>query len=476
MKKKFGLMTASILMAGALTAGIGLSGCGAKITEFEMPKGGYDGSKVEIMFYNTMGQKLRGVLDSAITRFNELYPNITVKYDASSGDYNTLLDKLSTEIQTGQQPNMAFCYPDHVALYNQSGAVLPLDDFLPDGAFNDMTVTNSKGTESLGLTQEQVNDYIDAYYEEGRVFGDGKMYTLPFAKSTEVLYYNKTFFEKNKDKVSEPTSEMTWDQIFDLCKEIKKIDPNCTPLGIDSEANLFITLCEQYGSAYTSATAPYYQFNNQTNKDFVTKFKGWYEANLFTTETINKSYTSNLFKEQKSYLSIGSSAGAQYQAPALKDDGTADFEVGIVTIPQIKPATPKSISQGPSVCLFKNEDPQKVLASWLFTKFITTDLQFQASYSIQSGYVPVIKSVFENDVYKEHLASSTGYEGGITAFSAKVCKQLVDSNGYYVSPAFLGSSKAREQVGILMVAAITGTKTIDKAFADAIQECEYFAG
>ena len=52
----------------------------------------------------------------------------------------------------------------------------------------------------------------------------------------------------------------------------------------------------------------------------------------------------------------------------------------------------------------------------------------------------------------------------------KKYSEFIDN--YYTSPAFNGSSKARDQVGALFVAAITETKTIDKAFRDAILECE----
>ena len=31
------------------------------------------------------------------------------------------------------------------------------------------------------------------------------------------------------------------------------------------------------------------------------------------------------------------------------------------------------ISQGPSVCIFNKDDPQEVLASWLFAQFLLTD-------------------------------------------------------------------------------------------------------
>ena len=46
------------------------------------------------------------------------------------------------------------------------------------------------------LTAEQQADFIEGYYAEGKQFGDGLMYTMPFSKSTEVMYYNKTLDER----------------------------------------------------------------------------------------------------------------------------------------------------------------------------------------------------------------------------------------------------------------------------------------
>jgi len=42
------------------------------------------------------------------------------------------------------------------------------------------------------------------------------MYSLPFSKSTEVLYYNKTAFEDEELKV--PT---TWEEMEEVCRILK---------------------------------------------------------------------------------------------------------------------------------------------------------------------------------------------------------------------------------------------------------------
>ena len=91
--------------------------------------GAYDGSAVTITFWHTMGSDNRTLLENAIARFNETYPNIKVEA-LSYGDYEEVFTQIRTKMLVGKQPNMAFCYPDHVATYNKAGAVLTLDELI----------------------------------------------------------------------------------------------------------------------------------------------------------------------------------------------------------------------------------------------------------------------------------------------------------------------------------------------------------
>ena len=174
-------------------------------------------------------------------------------------------------------------------------------------------------------------------------------------------------------------------------------------------------------------------------------------------------------------MSIGSSAGATHQRPTAVN-GEYPFEVGIATIPQVSTDNKKVISQGPSVCIFQKDNPQEVIASWLFVKFLTTNVNFQAEFSMASGYVPVLKSVANNPVYADFLNSADGGDY-ISALSAKVCLQQQDA--YYTSPAFNGSSAARDEVGNLLTKCLTAKDDgdvdamIEKAFEEAVEECEY---
>ena len=472
---------ASILLIAILATGMlaSLTSCGGgkKAGDFEMPDGGYDGSAVTIRFYHSMGAALQEVLNNAIAEFNKIYPNITIEHE-SYGDYNGVRDQIKTEIAVGAQPHLAYCYPDHIALYNEAGAVQTMDVFIE----SDIKVNGTD--EILGFTEAQLNDFIQGYYNEGKAFGDGKMYSLPISKSTEVLYYNKTVFEKLG--LTPPT---TWDEMEAVCKALKEYDPKCIPLGYDSESNWFITMCEQYGSPYTSATGENFLFDNDVNRNFVKRFRTWYEKKWVTTEELSGGYTSALFTGESSssgdskveagtrcYMCIGSTGGASYQQPTMTN-GKFEFEVGITSIPQVDANNPKVISQGPSICMFKQDNPQEVLATWLFAKFLTTNVEFQASMSMSNGYAPVIKSVKDNPIYAEFLASASTER--IQAYAVKVA--LDQENAYYVSPAFNGSSVARDQVGLLLQKCFTESASdvdamIKKAFEDCIKECKYQSG
>lgn len=312
---------------------------------------------------------------------------------------------------------------------------------------------------------------------------------MPFSKSTEILFYDKDFFAAHADKgLKVPT---TWDELWEACEIIKGIDPSSIPLGYDSADNWFITMAEQMKAGYTDASKSgdaRYEFNNPEMKAFAQELRGYYEKGYFTTKDLYGNYTSGLFtntdpSKARAYMCIGSSGGTRHQTPKA-EDGSQAFEVGIAPIPQYSNTNKKAISQGPSVCLLKGgkiSDAQ-IEASWLFVKFLCTNTDFQAEFSMDSGYMPVLKSVTENAKYAEWLANANGFEN-LNALAVKV--GIEERDTYFTSDAFVGSSVARKQVGALLNKVIS-TKSdelggdldtfTNGAFQDAIDECIFQGG
>ncbi len=484
MKKR---IVALSMLALLLLGMLGITGCGSTGgPSVNIPDSGFDTTQeVTITFGHTMGQKNMAILDKYIKKFNEIYPNIKIEH-TSKGGWGDIADTIKTEINGGTQPNIVYCYPDHVATYNLSNVVITLDDLI-----NSTAAVGDTG-EILGLTDAQKADFIETYYNEGKVFGDGKMYTMPFSKSTEVLFFDKDFFEDPANKAKGLKVPTTWEELWEACRIIKTIDPNCIPLGYDSEANWFITMAEQLNAGYTDASKDgddRFTFVNDKMKDFIKELRTYYyDLEYFTTQEIYGSYTSGLFTNQdpskaRAYMCIGSTGGTVNQIPKTEDEEgnvTYAFEVGIAPLPQADASNKKAISQGPSLCILKgkNTTDQQVMASWLFVKFMCTDPDFQAEYSTLSGYMPVLKSVTENKTFANWLNDANG-SYNLAALAVKIGMQERDT--YFTSDAFNGSSKAREEVGSLLIKCIsTPTQSLDQfintAFNDALDECIFAAG
>ena len=108
------------------------------------------------------------------------------------------------------------------------------------------------------------------------------------------------------------------------------------------------------------------------------------------------------------------------------------------------------ISQGPSVCVFNQEDPQEVLASWLFTQFLLTN-KVQISYAQTEGYAPVTTKAQQSEEYQDYL--SRAGEDNELYYSVKLdaTKLLLENvSNTFVTPVFNGSTSLRNAAGQLI--------------------------
>ena len=149
--KKTKLILNLVALATIFGTATTMTGCASRAKpNFEIPEGGLTSDPVTVNFYSTMGSNLREKFDAYLPVFNEQYPNITVNH-VSVGDYDDVRDQITTEISNGEGPDLAYCYPDHVALYNKAQAVVRLDNLIENKTY--------------GLSTEELNNFIPGYYE-----------------------------------------------------------------------------------------------------------------------------------------------------------------------------------------------------------------------------------------------------------------------------------------------------------------------
>ncbi len=123
---------------------------------------------------------------SAAKAFEAAYPNIQVKVETITTDYQ---QKLLSDVAAGIAPDVVHMDPGNIEKLAVRHAILPLDDFIAKSHFD-----------------------IGAYYQNlvnAHRFG-GKLYVLPrdFAPIT-VVYYNKKVFDEAG--IPYPDGKWTWD-------------------------------------------------------------------------------------------------------------------------------------------------------------------------------------------------------------------------------------------------------------------------
>lgn len=475
MKKRLISLTLTAAMALSCTSAL-IAGCGSD---------GIEDYEHTIVFYSSQGDALVQQTANAIARFEAKYPGWKVSHQQPGG-YDEVKTKITNDLQGKLQPDIAYCYADHVAAYLPTEQVIDLNAYInstetvagknPDekdaeGNFVDATYT-------VGYTKEEVDDFVPGYLAEGLAknysgyakygFEATSMLTLPFVKSTELLYYNETAL--NKLGLSVPK---TWDDLWAQAPIIKSRYPKATVLGYDSEANWFITMCQQNGWGYTSADEEQHFLFNNGNTDlenWLNKLGEYWDKGYLTTQKDYKAYTSALFtkgvenNEGGVVYCIGSSGGASHQSSEA-------FTAKIAPIPGSKRGDDidKSvISQGPSLVMFKaghdvtNVD-EKAKMTFLFLKELL-DPTFQAAFSIAAGYNPSRNAVYEIEAYKAHMSGDS-----MTALACKTAKEL--NSYFFTSPAFEKSSLARLQVGTALLDVMQGAATAKDALATAYKNC-----
>ncbi|ERJ13591.1 extracellular solute-binding protein [Haloplasma contractile] len=406
---------------------------------------------IEITFWHAFGQEKEGFVREYADEFEALYPNVTITLQ-SQGGYTELLDKVTSSIVADNIPTMLIGYPDHVVNYLSADAVEPLDQYASHPEH--------------GI---ELNDFVQSYIDENTSFNsEGTLYGLPFNKSTEVLIYNKDFFDNNSLTV--PTS---WVEVAAISEEVRNdyTADDVYGFAYDSAANMFITLTRQWGGEYTGIDANAngeYLFDNAQTRSMLTYFKGLEQQNYVTLpQAWEQDYASDPFKNEKVFMTVGSTAGITYNIPA---EGT--FEIGVAPIPQYDENNKHVIQQGTNISILKSDSisDQEKLAAWLFAKYLTSP-DVTTDWAIKTGYLPVRESAYTSDEYAQFLdySDATGNEKYISMAANAAYEQ---KDFMFVDQPFSGSSKARAQVDSLTTQVIVGDVSIDQAIANALAELE----
>lgn len=450
--KKFASLCAAALLVGTLA----LSGCHGRREQaaFAVPESFDTSRQYEVVFWakNDTNKTQTDIYKQAIEDFRQLYPNITVTMRLYT-NYGDIYNDVITNISTGTTPNVCITYPDHIATYlTGDNVVVPLDELFADERYG------LGGSELLyeGPTQEEI---VPQFLDECRL--GGTYYAIPYMRSTEACYINKDFVEALGYEVPDV---LTWDFIWEVSEAAaatKGADGIYSlngqkvliPFLYKSTDNMMIQMLRQQGAGYSTQTGDIQLFNDTTT-GLLLDIADHTAKGAFSTFKIS-GYPANFLNAGQCVFAVDSTAGSTWMgcdAPLMDiaADEVVDFDTEVRMVPQFDPENPQMISQGPSICIFNKEDPQEVLASWLFAQYLLTD-EVQIAYSQTEGYVPVTTRAQNDAGYQDYLSRAGEDNGTHYAVKLQAVQLLLDHlDDTFVTAVFNGSASLRDAAGQLI--------------------------
>ena len=211
--KRAAAAVTAVFIAGTMC----LSGCGKKEAVSEAdPSGVFNPSldtqkQVSLNIAGFLGNF--EALDQVVNSFNEIYPNVTISYEASGGN-----NKLVEYLKNNPEVDIFMTTDDNVRNTSNSGIYV-----------GDYCLDLSKENIDFGAIQDNM-------IESATI--DGKMLRLPIAQSTSGMVVNKSLLEKEGLKVP-----LNYSEFLDVCQALKNkgytpIQGSKTHVGSDMVINM----------------------------------------------------------------------------------------------------------------------------------------------------------------------------------------------------------------------------------------------
>lgn len=385
-------------------------GCGSKggnssdtniVTEITEP--------VEITFWHAMSGNLEKSLESLTDSFMAENPNIKVTLQNQSS-YQDLQQKITATVSSPKDlPTITQAYPDWM--------LNPIKDEL----VTDLTPYINNET----LKFDNYEDVLESFREATTI--EGKIYGIPFNKSTEVLWYNKTLFTELGLEVPS-----TYEELVEVCKTIKE-KKGIVGAGFDTLNTYYTTFLKTEGKVFDS--------NFDVTSDASVKAVEYYlegvKEGYFRIAGTDK-YLSGPFSNETIAMYVGSNAGENFVKQGVGDK----FEVGVAPYP-----TNTSLQQGTDLYVFSSATAEQKTAAYMFLKFLTTK-ENQIKWATETGYMPIRQSAIDSEEYKNCGSL-------IAPILSHATKNL------YTNPLVSGADSAYREAGTVLEGILANPNNID---------------
>ncbi len=354
-KKLTSLALSAVLMTGLMT------GCGSKnnasseeiVTEITEP--------VEISFWHAMSGDLEKTLENLTNKFMEANPNIKVNLQNQS-TYNDLQQKMTATLASPKDlPTLTQAYPHWMINAMQDELLVDLKPYIEN--------------ETIG--SENYNDMLEGFKTASEI--DGKIYGMPFNKSTEVIWYNKTLFDELGLEVPK-----TFEEFAQVSKNITE-KKGIAGAGFDALNNFYTTYLKNKGVDFNSETDVTSAESVEAANYYLDGIKEGY-FRIAGTDM----YLSGPFANETLGMYVGSNAGESF----VKQGVDGKFEIGVAPYP-----AESVMQQGTDLYMFSNATAEQRTAAFEYLKFLTST-ENQITWGVETGYIPATHAAISSDEYK----------------------------------------------------------------------------
>ena len=350
----------SVALSAALMTGL-MTGCGSKNTTSTDKIVTTINEPVEITFWHAMNGDLEKTLQNLTDKFMKSNPNIKVTLQNQSS-YNDLQQKITaTTASPKDLPTLTQAYPHWMINAMQDNLLVDLKPYIENETIGD----------------KNYNNILEGFRKALDI--NGKIYGMPFNKSTEIIWYNKTLFDELGLQV--PTTYEEFAQVSKTIAEKKGIVGG----GFDSLNNYYTTYLKNKGVDFNSST-------DVTSKESV-------EAVNYYLDGIKQGYfriagtdafLSGPFAAGQLGMYVSSNAGESF----IKQAVNGKFEIGVAPYP-----AQSVMQQGTDLYMFSSASPEQKTAAFEYLKFLTST-ENQITWGIETGYIPATQEAITSSEYK----------------------------------------------------------------------------
>ncbi|MFJ6413200.1 ABC transporter substrate-binding protein [Terribacillus saccharophilus] len=380
----------------------------------------------EVEFWHAMSGPHEEAIKKFADDFNSTHDDITIK-PVNQGSYEDLQQKIMAAAKAGNLPDMAQATTNVIPEYIDNKFITSLNDFIEDP--------------EVGLSEDELNDYIEVFRDSST--WDDTYYSLPFSKSTRVLFYNQTLLEENGLEAPK-----TWDELQEVAKTVTK--DGVVGMGFENSYEAeFQGILKQMGGTYMDEATGEPEFASKEGQEAMGMISGMIDEGIARTAGEDE-YMSNPFGRGDVAMYIGSSAGIPHVGGAMEDG----IEWSTAPIPTLDGEAATTFA-GNDIVIFNQSEEAEQKAAWEFMKYLTSP-EVTSEWSMLSGYLPIRQSALDTEEYQKFLEENPAYKAGTEQFDA----------GFFIARV-PGGDAVRNIVLEEMDYILQGMKTVEEGLTEA---------